>query len=103
MCKYANFNTGICKISKDVCPYLYFCNKTQVYKESVVMPNNCKIAENFNVPKNCYKVCLERRGNLYIDVKGNVIIIKNPFDYTPAYVQLSKLKGDKWKIKKPVG
>ena len=46
-----------------------------------------------------YQVCFERRGKLYIDVNGVIEIIQNPYDFTPLYVKMNKLKSGVWKIK----
>ena len=63
MCNYVNIEEDKCKITKNICPYLYFCNKTKSYKPNASMPSNCKIKQNFEVPNGCYKVCFERKGS----------------------------------------
>lgn len=99
MCEYSDIGNGQCKVSKDICPYLYFCNKRQVYKENSAMPSNCKVKQNLEIPKGYYKVHFERRGNLYVSVNGIVEIIPNPYDFVPVYVKMNKLKNGAWKIK----
>ena len=49
------------------------------------MPINCKVKENAEAPEGYYKVCFEKRGNLYIDVNGHIEIVKNPFDNVPFW------------------
>lgn len=67
------------------------------------MPNNCKVKQNILIPEGCYKVCFEKRGNLYIDIDGHVEVIKNPFDDIPLYVKAIQMKNGKWKLKKYEG
>lgn len=100
MCNYVNIEEGKCKITKNICPYLYFCNKTKSYKPNASMPSNCKIKKNFEVPNGCYKVCFERKGKLYVSIEGHIEIIPNPFDTVPLYVKATKLKTGKWRLKK---
>ena len=101
MCEYVNNN--ICKILNNNCPYMYFCNKDNIWKANKYMPKNCKIKEKLDIPEGYYKVCFEKRGNLYIDYNGHIEIIPNPFDNTPLYVKLTKLKNGKWKLKRYEG
>ena len=103
MCEYVNIEEGKCDITKDVCPYLYFCNKIKQYKANTKMPSNCKVKQNLRVPKGYYQVCFERKGNLYINVDGNIEVIPNPFDIVPLYVKPTKLKSGKWRLKKYEG
>lgn len=103
MCEYISLANGKCYITKEQCPYAYFCNKIQSYKILQSMPKNCKQKQLANIPSNSYQVCFERNGKLYIDVEGFIEIIKNPFDYTPLFVKMTKLKSGKWKIKQGFG
>ena len=64
------------------------------------MPENCKVKKDIEAPEGYYKVCFEKRGNLYVDMNGHVEIIPNPFDEVPIYVKAYKLKNGNWKIKK---
>ena len=100
MCNYVNIEEGKCKITKNICPYLYFCNKTKSYKPNASMPSNCKLKQNFELPNGCYKVCFERKGKLYVSIDGHIEIIPNPFDTVPLYVKATKLKTGKWRLKK---
>lgn len=99
MCEYSDIKNGQCEIIKDICPYLYFCNKKQTYKENLAMPTNCKIKQNVLIPKGYYKVCFERRGKLYIQVGDFVEIVPNPYDFVPVFVKMNKLKSGIWKIR----
>lgn len=100
MCEYVNKN--ICSITKGVCPYVYFCNKTLSWKESKNMPTNCKVKENHsNIPKGCYSVAFERKGQLYVNIKGIIYSFDNPYnDEIPKYVKAQKNKQGEWIIKK---
>lgn len=100
MCEYVNIEEGKCNITKNICPYLYFCNKEKRYKANSSMPSNCKIKQNFEVPNGYYKVCFERKGKLYVSIDGYIEIIPNPFDTVPLYVKATKLKTGKWRLKK---
>lgn len=99
MCNHIDLVEGKCKITKENCPYVYFCNRTQSYRILSSMPLKCKIEENIECPKGFYKVCFERDGNLYVEINNEVKIIKNSFDYTPAYVKIRRLKNKELKIK----
>lgn len=99
MCEYVNIKEGKCNITKDICPYLYFCNKEKRYKVNSSMPSNCKIKQNAEIPNGYYKVCFQRKGNLYISVDKKIEIIKNPYDFMPTFVKMTKLKSGAWKIK----
>lgn len=103
MCNYVVIEEGKCKITKDICPYLYFCNKIKSYKPNSSIPLNCKVKQNFEIPNGYYKVCFEKKGDLYININGNVEIVQNPFDTIPPYVKATKLKNGKWKLKKYEG
>lgn len=103
MCEYANFTEGKCRISNEICPYLYFCNKTRSYKELKAMPSDCRVKEKSETPKGYYKVEFERRHRLYVLVDNKIEIVPNPYDHTPLYVKMTKLKSGKWKIKQAVG
>lgn len=85
------------------CPYMYYCNKEKRWKPMNNMPLNCKVKQIKSIPNGFYKVCFEKRGNLYIDFNGHIEIIPNPFDEVPLYVKATKLKTGKWKLKKYEG
>lgn len=100
MCKYTDLNTGMCTISNGRCPYVYYCNKTLGYKMSSDFNGQCKLRATYEKRlKGSYEVCFERHGNLYIKVGDYVEIVKNPYDYVPAFVKMTKTKNGKWQIK----
>lgn len=99
MCDYVDLTQGRCRILNDVCPYIYFCTKTNSYKPNKEMPSDCSVKKKTLIPKGAYEVCYESHGSLYVDVNGYVEIVDNPFDYIPVYVNMTKLKNGKWKIK----
>lgn len=103
MCEHIDLSAGKCRISKDICPFVYFCNRIKAYKVLSSMPKNCKMKDNLLIPTGAYKVCFERRGNLYVDMDGKIEVVANPFDYTPVYVKMTKLKSGKWRIKEAIG
>ena len=49
MCEYVKGNR--CLISKENCPFVYWCDKIHAYKPSSSMPENCKIKEKLQIPK----------------------------------------------------
>ena len=99
MCKYI-VDKNICSILKQNCPYVFFCTKVNEWRELKTMPKNCKIKNQAETPQGYYKVCFEKRGNLYVDMNGHIEIIPNPFDEIPLYVKATKLKNGNWKLKK---
>ena len=96
MCGYANLNK--CLITKEVCPYMYFCDRLQIWKPSKAMPEECPVKERFETPKGSYRVIQERKGILYIDVNHSIVKIENPFDYVPKFVKMRKTKKG-WKVR----
>lgn len=63
------------------------------------MPKNCKVQDSIKPPKGWYKVRMERKGYLYVDINNQTIKLSNPFDYVPIFVKISKLKNGSFKIK----
>lgn len=59
--------------------------------------------EKIETPKGYCKVRMERKGYLYIDIKGHTYKIQNPFEEVPLYVKVIKLKNGDWKLKKYEG
>lgn len=98
MCNYVQNNQ--CRITKNNCPYMYYCNKAKSWIPLKNMPTNCKVKENFEIPKGYYKVRMERKGYLYIDIDNQTFKILNPFDEVPLYVKATKLKNGNWRLKK---
>lgn len=101
MCNYLKEN--LCKINETICPFVYFCNKKQKWIELSSMPANCKVKEKVSVPEGYYKVRMERKGYLYIDIEDKTYKILNPFQEVPLYVKAIKLKNGKWRLKKYEG
>lgn len=97
MCEYVSENQ--CRITHEVCPYVYYCEKIQSFKPSTNMPLNCRIKEKAEIPKGYYKVVNVRKDWLYIDYNDITIKVKNPFDIAPVYVKVSKVK-DGYRIRK---
>lgn len=102
MCNYLQ-NKNECRILNKQCPYVYFCNKKKEWRAMSGMPTNCKVKEQANIPAGYYKVCFEKRGNLYVDYNGNIQIIPNPFNNVPLFVKATKLKNGKWRLKQYEG
>ena len=67
------------------------------------MPTNCKVKQQQEIPEGYYKVCFEKKGNLYIDFNGHIEIIPNPFNEIPLYVKATKMKNNKWRLKQYEG
>lgn len=97
MCKYLKINK--CLINNSSCPYVYFCRKLGIWKESKNMPNKCKIKENFEIPDGYYLVRMERKGYLYVDILDQTYKILNPFDHIPKYVKAKKNRKGEWRIR----
>lgn len=94
MCNFVKENQ--CSITKQICPYVYYCNKNQRWMPSKFMPTDCKIKISQDAPPGYYKVCYEKRGNLYISVNGYIEIYKNPYDFIPNFVKLKNKNGKKY-------
>lgn len=101
MCKYVRENK--CSITEDNCPFMYFCTKINSWKPLNSMPENCMVKERFEVPKGYYKVRMERKGFLYIDIDNQTIKVPNPFEEIPLYVKAYKLRNGQWRLKKYEG
>lgn len=98
MCKYVKQNQ--CTITTNICPYMYFCYKKQCWLPLKSMPKLCKVQEKLEIPKGYYKVRMERKGYLYIDIDDQTYKILNPFDDVPLYVKVTRLKNGQFKLKK---
>lgn len=98
MCEYTKGNQ--CSITNEVCPWMYWCDRRQIYKPSRYMPENCNIKLKAEVPKGYYRVRMERKGYLYVDIDNCTYKIKNPFDDVPLYVKATKLKSGEWRLRK---
>lgn len=98
MCEYINENQ--CLITKEICPFVYFCNKQLKYLPLKSMPKRCKVIMNKkkNIPEGYNAIEFVRGNYLYVKIDDySVVKIKNPYDYTPDYVKVKKYKGE-WKI-----
>ena len=97
MCNYVVEN--LCKITNEICPYMYFCTKLQSYQPLKSMPAQCNIELNAEVPQGYYRVRDERKGYLYVDIGDFTYKIFNPFEDIPLYVKATKTKTG-WRLKK---
>ena len=103
MCDYLKMAEGQCNVTNSQCPYVYFCTKRGIWKPLSSFPKMCRVAEQAAIPSGYYKVCFERKGNLYVEINGIVQIIPNPYktgETVPKYVKAYQLKSGKWRIKK---
>ena len=106
MCNQIETN-NMCKITKKICPYMYFCSKTNSWKPQEKMPEKCKILEsqetktksNTSAPKGYYTVKFERKGFLYVEIKGFLYKFKNIFDKVPSSVKVTKQRGSSYILK----
>lgn len=98
MCEYTNENK--CKITSEVCPYMYFCDRFKTWRASKYMPKECPVEARYQAPKGYNRVIQERNGYLYIAVDDKTIRLQNPFDNVPLYVKVYKQKNGQWKLRK---
>lgn len=97
MCEYVDKN--VCQITQQVCPWRYLCPKDGTWKDNKYIPQDCKIKRQAEVPAGYRRVREERKGWLYIDLGEQTIRVKNPFDHTPLYVRVRKLKSGEYKLR----
>ena len=90
MCEYSKENK--CTINNKICPFIYFCEASGVWKDSKYMPTDCKVKKDKKLPKGYYRVADVRKGCLYISVNGQIVKIENPFENAPKFVKLRKTK-----------
>ena len=101
LCNYiVNYNQ--CSIIHKNCPFIFYCKKENTWKE-IQGIKSCKQRKNKETPAGYCKVIQERNGYLYIDNNGFGIKVLNPFNDTPEFVRLFKLKNGKWRLKKYEG
>lgn len=96
MCKY--LQTNLCLLTKEQCPWVFFCNREQKWKPNRAMPSKCKVKENLEIPEGYCKVVFERHGYLYVNLGTEVKKILNPFNDVPLYVKVKKTKKGKYKL-----
>lgn len=97
-----NTARGIIRCRKqngEICPFVYWCTKIDDWRPLRNTQDTCKLRTGKEIPINGHKVRFEKKGKLYIEYNNGVIVLNNPFDYTPTYVELI-IKGDKVYIKK---
>ena len=97
MCNYVKENK--CLITSQVCPYVYYFDKTRGYKPSSNMPQDCKVKQTAEIPAGYCRVRDVRKDYLYIDYGEITIKVKNPFDYTPLYVRVRRMKSGEYKLR----
>lgn len=102
MCNYIQ-DKNKCSILNKQCPYVYFCNKKKEWMGMNNMLMNCKIKVQAEIPDGYYRVCFEKRGNLYVDYNGHIEVIPNPFYNVPLFVNAVKMKNGKWRLKQYEG
>lgn len=96
MCDFIEKNK--CKITNTVCPWVYWCDKLQVWRPNKNMPKNCKVQTSIK-HNGKYYVRNYRNGYLYIDINNITYKLENPFDFIPEYVDVQKKNGV-YKVKK---
>lgn len=99
MCKYV-VNANQCSISKEICPYMYFCTKENLWRENRNMPSHCKVQDKMEVPEGYYRVREERKGYLYVDIDNQTYKVLNPFKDIPQFVKATISKSGVVKLKK---
>lgn len=95
MCENVILNNR-CKITQQICPFMYFCERTQIWRANNYMPKNCKVKETQNNAvkhKGKYRVINYRKDFLYVEINDVVYKLKNPFDFVPDYVDVLKRNG----------
>lgn len=100
MCKHIQSNTNLCALTKQSCPYMYYCNRKHMWIESKYKPAICKVEKQKECPIGYNRVIQIRHGLLYIEVDGKCIKIQNPFEYEPKYVKLVKTKDGDWTVER---
>lgn len=97
MCEYRIDNK--CTITSSICPYVYWCDKLLIWKETSKASDSCKLRTRVEIPKGYYKVEFARKKNIYVFVENQLIKFENPYEEIPTMVKLSKTKNG-WKIRK---
>ena len=90
MCNYVKENK--CLITNQICPFVYYCDKIHGYKPSPNMIQDCKVKRTAEIPDGYFLVRDARKDYLYIDYDEITIKVKNPFDFIPQYVKVTKTR-----------
>lgn len=98
MCNYRELNQ--CKITNEVCPWVYWCNKIATWKELPKTPNVCKVSTTAKLPKGYYEVAFEKNGYLYVRVENQTVKVLNVYENVPIMVKMYKTKNNEWKLRK---
>lgn len=96
MCDFIEGNK--CKVNNAICPWVYWCDKLQVWKPNKDMPKNCKIQTSVKHTGK-YPVRSYRKGYLYVDINDITYKLENPFDFVPESIDVQKKNGV-YKVKK---
>lgn len=88
MCEYANTNK--CTITGDGCPYIYWCDKINNWRELKSKPKVCQIEARMPkpAPNGYHRVLFSKHGDLYVEDGDHTTIVHNPYDYVPEFVKL---------------
>ena len=98
MCEFVKENK--CTITDTICPFVYWCDKLQIWRANKNMPKECRVkVQNIVKHKGKYQVRNCRKNCLYVDIEGITYKLENPFDFVPDYVDVRKQNGE-YKIKK---
>lgn len=93
-CKVGDFkNLCFCKITKQPCGFVRRCTNERCWKPLDYI-SFCKIRkEGVIVPNGKNKVKFELNGILYVEIGEFTYEIKNPYEYTPHFVEVTKVEG----------
>lgn len=94
--KYEEFCT--CSKSGEICPFVRRCINEHRWKPLDSMEKCKNRKDEVIVPKGLNKVRFELHGELYVEDGDFVYAIKNPYDYTPQFVEIINVDGV-WHIK----
>ena len=93
-CQIADYN-GFCHCGKDgdICAFMRRCQTEHRWK-SLESMDKCNLRkEGKPVPKGQYKVRIELKGALYVEMGDFVREINNPYDYVPEFVEVVQIDG----------
>ena len=92
-CEYCEVGSydGYCICKKQtgptpICPHVWRCSKLMIWKPLPAMEQCPLRHESGNVK-------MARHGFLYVDIGGQIIKIKNPYDYVPENVNVCIVDG----------